>query len=471
MYISRKEREPKSYLVMKKICYSVLLVICASLVFLGVSSGCGNCITTDDGNGNFFKYIPEFHYSYFSNGVDAISPNNLSLFVDNSTCNVLGQHSAFYQALIPSWVASTKHYYSIKGDSIIEEKGNTFNLLKSIQEYNYANLVGAINKIVEHDGESVLLTDGEFYQPTVAKGNINNPYMAEGLKKWLIKGHDIFVFSEPYQEMSKGQIYNKKRFYFLFTDVRLKDNIYDRIMQTAKLQDFPHVELFHLSADHPSLAAEGTSSKPNSNLSAKVQGYGDFEAQEWQIDWEDGIEPLLVNAFDPQTGNPLQDGESFTGGIKVDRNSFGGYRIKNVVAKVYNINQEFTDFCIAKGTGEKIGGSLEPLTPQDYFVKLDEKEFNKHGIINLHFDTGMYTPDNVLNGDPYNFTKIDICVSEVDDMFSQFEHQFVFDSIDMPGQSNTSVAESIKQCLADPDIKNMIETCPIYSIYIKSLKR
>ena len=450
------------YIKLRKVITCCFHLSMGIITLLSLISCSNNSITTDDGGGKYFKYVPEFHYTYFSKGYDAIKSNNLSLYVDNSTCNVLGQHSSFYQALVPSWVASTKHYYSIKGDSIIEEHGNTFNLLRSIQECNYANLVDAINKMAENDGESVLLTDGEYFQPTVGKSNINNPYMTEALKKWLKKGHDIFIFSEPYEEAYKGQTYNKKRFYFLFTDIRLKDNIYDRIMQTTKLQQFPNVEMFHLSADHPSLAAEGTSSKPNGNLSAKVEGHGDFEAQEWQIDWKDGIEPLLVNAFDAQT---------FTGGIKVDRNSFGGYRIKNVNVKVYNINQEFTDFCMAKETGKKIGGSLGTITHEDFFVKLDEAEFNKHGIINLHFDTQMYTPDSVLNGDPYNFTKIDICVSEVDDMFSQFEHQFEFDSIDMPGQNNTSVAESIRQCLADPDIKNMIETCPIYSIYIKSLKR
>ena len=48
------------------------------------------------------------------------------------------------------------------------------------------------------DGESVLLTDGEYFQPSIAKGNVNNPYMASALKKWLLKGHDVFVLSEPY---------------------------------------------------------------------------------------------------------------------------------------------------------------------------------------------------------------------------------------------------------------------------------
>lgn len=434
-----------------------------------MSSCCTNCISTDDG-GKYSTYIEEFHYSNFFKGIDAIESGNLSLYVDYSTCNVLGQHSAFYQALVPSWTAATKNYYSIKGDQITKEEGRTYDLLLNIEEVNYADLKGAVEKMANSNSESVLLTDGEYYQQSIAKGNINNPYMASALKTWLQKGHDIFVFSEPYVETYKGQSYNKKRFYIIFTDVRLRDNIYDRITQTVKLQNFPDVELFHLSADHPSLSAEGMSSKPNENLGADVKGFGSFEAQEWQIDWKNGIEPLIVYAVNPQTGEPLPDGESFTGGLKVDRNSFGGYRITNVAAKVYNINQEFTEFCAAKQNGARFKANTT-LTPLGNFIKLDEKEFQMHGIINLYFDGTMFTPDPVLNGFPFNFTKIDICVSGVQDMFSQFAHQFEFESIDMPGQTNTSVAESIKQCLADPDIKTMISTCPIYTIYIKSPER
>lgn len=453
---------------MKRIAIPLILLIGVSLAFFALFSSCGSSISTED-YGKFFNYVPEFHFTYFSEGIDAINEDDLSLYVDNSTCNVLGQHSAFYQALVPSWVAATKHYYSIKGDSIIEEQGEIFSLLRSIEESNYADLLGAMNRMANGNGESVLLTDGEYYQPSIAKGHINDPYMVEALKTWLKKGHDIFVFSEPYQEPYMGKTYEKKRFYIIFTDVRLKNNIYDRIIQTATLQNFPTVEMFHLSADHPSLAAEGPTSKPNDGLSAKVQGFGIFEAQEWQIDWKNGIEPIIVNAVDSKTGQPLTDGEPFTGGIKVDRNSFGGYRIKDVTAKVYNINQEFTDFCTSKENKMKVGGQIQP---EEYvnFIKLDEKEFQTHGIINLHFDTQMYDY-SILNGGPYNFFKIDICVSSVEDMFSQFAEMFYFDSIDKPGETNTSVAESIKQCLADPDIKGMIETCPIYSIYVKSLKR
>ena len=59
----------------------------------------------------------------------------------------------------------------------------------------------------------------------MAGANPNNPYLADAFKTWMKKGHDIFIISEPYIETNNGLQYNKKRFYFLFTDTRLKVTI------------------------------------------------------------------------------------------------------------------------------------------------------------------------------------------------------------------------------------------------------
>ena len=81
-----------------------------------------------------------------------------------------------------------------------------------------------------------------------------------------------------------------------------------------------------------------------------------------------------------------------------------------------------------------------------------------------------YAPKQLLNGTPFNYLKIDICVDKVAPIFSQFEDSFTFESIDKPGETNESVAASIKQCMTDPDIQTMVTKAPIYSIYIKSFE-
>lgn len=51
-----------------------------------------------NGGGNYFQYISELHYIYYSNGIDAIKAHDLSLYVDYSidVC-VLGRY--FIQVL------------------------------------------------------------------------------------------------------------------------------------------------------------------------------------------------------------------------------------------------------------------------------------------------------------------------------------------------------------------------------------
>ena len=123
--------------------------------------------------------------------------------------------------------------------------------------------------------------------------------MHAAFKKWLLKGHDIHIIAEPYQEVYKGQTFNKKRFYIIFTDDRIEGNIYSRISEVVNLEDFPQIDEFHLSGNYPyPLPVKGsTTSKPNEVLAATVQGYGPIpmEIQDWQIGWKQ-ISNLIMYA-------------------------------------------------------------------------------------------------------------------------------------------------------------------------------
>ena len=295
------------------------------------------------------KYIKDFHVTNFLHSANMLEEGKLALYVDYSTCIAEGMKtSALYVKLVPSFVEATKNFYSIKGDSIKQEiPANTYNRLLNIHEVNYADLKSAAEQIAKGNTEAALLTDGEYYNPTIAGANPNNPYLADAFKTWMKKGHDIFIISEPYIEINNGLKYNKKRFYFLFTDTRLKNNIYERIAQTASLEQFPNVQIFHLSADHPNIMAEGNSSQTNDLLAANIEPYGIFEIQDWTLDWKQ-IENYIMGAVDEQTGNPLPNGDFVIKGLKVDRNSFGGYKITDVDVKVYDMNMAYMDYYIPK---------------------------------------------------------------------------------------------------------------------------
>lgn len=413
------------------------------------------------------KYLEEFHLVNFEPQEKYLKEGSLNLFVDYSTCNKLGQNSQFFQEIAASLVNKTSAYYSIKGSEIQKEEGDVYTLLRNIVEVNYAELANAAQMMSAGDCESVMITDGEYYTPSIAKGHDNDPYLANAFKTWILKGYDVHIISEPYVEPYNGTNYNKKRFYIMFTDDRMQNNIYERIRRTVDFTQFPDVDEFHISASHPQLKGNGNnSSTQNEILESKSKGFGTFEIENWDgCDWKT-IEYELVNAVDEETGEPLKNGTPIIQ-MGLDKNSFGCYRIKSVGLKVYDINEEYNAYYEAKTNGEKPGHQDYTLNEIENFMQVDSKEFEKHSKINISFNQEWFDP-NVLTGKPYNYFKLDLAIGDVQSIFGQHEEKFEFESITQPGSKNVSVASSIKQCLADDKVLEKMRGQVVYSIYIKS---
>lgn len=445
-----------------------LLIGVGSLIGIGCLTGCGGGTPTPDSADK----LAEFHEFYFEKQNEKLNPNALALYVDYSNCIAEGQHSRFFQAFEPSLTASAKQYFAVKGKNIEPHAADsTYALLRTIENVPFADLKTAAERIANGNTEGVLLTDGEYYEPTVTKGNDNNPYLAEAFKTWLKKGHDIFIFVEPYEELVGARSVQKKRFYFLFTDQRLPDNIYNRVKQSVRLEDFPGTSEFHFSVHAPFLySPDGKGMQPDELLSAKViKTAGNYEVQDWEAGWEDDIEPILVNGEDEE-GKKLENGKPFETGLRVDRNSLGGYRIDRLTAKVSNVNQPYTDFCAAKEEKVQPEKEIEPAECEG-FVKVDDKKFSANGIVELTFAGELYNPDEALDGDPFNYTKIDLFATDISPMTNVYLPLFTFESLTHPGEQNVSVGASIEQCLINPEIKELIHKTPIYTLYIKSNKR
>lgn len=447
---------------MKKIfpSFSISIFCCLSIFLL---ASCNKDITTPDDT----KYLAEFHLANFEPNEKYLQENKLNLFVDYSTCNYLGQNSQFFQDIEASLVNMASAYYSIKGDQIRQEHDDVYTLLRNIEEVNYAELAKAAQMMADDNCESVMITDGEYYTPSTAKGHDNDPYLADAFKKWILRGYDIHIISEPYVEPYNGQSFNKKRFYIMFTDDRMQNNIYERVRRTVDFTQFPDVDEFHISASHPKLKGNGNNcSVQNEILESKSKGFGTFEIEDWDgCDWKT-IEDVLVNGVDEETGEPLKAGTPIIE-MGLDKNSFGCYRIKSVNLKVYDINQEYSDYYEAKVNGEKPGRQDYTLNELENFMQIDSKEFEKHSKIKISFNQDWFDP-SVLSGKPYNYFKLDLSIGDVQSVFDQHEDKFEFESITNPGTKNVSVASSIKQCLADDKVLDKMRGQVIYSIYIKS---
>lgn len=447
---------------MKKIfpSFSISIFCCLSIFLL---ASCNKDITTPDDT----KYLAEFHLANFEPNEKYLQENKLNLFVDYSTCNYLGQNSQFFQDIEASLVNMASAYYSIKGDQIRQEHDDVYTLLRNIEEVNYAELAKAAQMMADDNCESVMITDGEYYTPSTAKGHDNDPYLADAFKKWILRGYDIHIISEPYVEPYNGQSFNKKRFYIMFTDDRMQNNIYERVRRTVDFTQFPDVDEFHISASHPKLKGNGNNcSVQNEILESKSKGFGTFEIEDWDgCDWKT-IEDVLVNGVDEETGEPLKAGTPIIE-MGLDKNSFGCYRIKSVNLKVYDINQEYSDYYEAKVNGERLDRQDYTLNELENFMQIDSKEFEKHSKIKICFNQDWFDP-SVLSGKPYNYFKLDLSIGDVQSIFDLHEDKFEFESITKPGTKNVSVASSIKQCLADDKVLDKMRGQVIYSIYIKS---
>ena len=446
----------------KKNFTGAFFIACMILGGIWLYSSCGTKIQTPPDT----KYLEEFHMINFNQQDKLLDENCLALYVDYSTCTMLGQNSAFFQALEPTFTQLATKYYSIKGRNIKEENlqdSTAYLRLRNINEVNYAELKQAADQIAKCNSEAVFLTDGEYYTQNTAKGHDNDPWLADALKTWILKGHDIHIISEPYLEGA----FSKKRFYILFTDDRNPNNVYERILRTVDLTQFPDVDEFHISASHPQMKGNRNNcSTQDQTLLSKSKGYGTFEIQDWDgCDWET-IENLLVNVYDDQTGEPLEEGATIMQ-LGLDKNSFGCYRIKSVNLKVYDINQEYNNYYELKESGGKPGHEDLVLSEYENFMEFDSVEFSKHSKINIRFKKDWFDP-SILVGKPYNYFKIDVAIGDVQSIFVQHEEKFEFESISKPGTKNVSVASSIKQCLADDKILNKMRNQVIYSIYIKS---
>ncbi len=422
------------------------------------------------------KYLKEYHKLTTAADANNLKENDLALFVDYSTCIARGMDSSFYQKMVSPLTAATREFWSIKGDTIAKESGDVYSMLNSVVETNYAALDQAIEQMAKRDGESVMLTDGELFKQTITKDSPSDPYMHAAFKTWLLKGHDIHILAEPYQELYKGNTFNKKRFYIIFTDDRMAGNIYNRIREVVDLTQFQQVDEFHLSGNYlwpVPVDEKGNPAKhstPAEELAAEVTGHDDYEVQDWLIEWKD-IYDLVINAPDSITGEPMPNGKKVISGLHINRNAFGCYRIKNIGVRATVINTDYTSLYDSLENGKNVK-ALKPENevPLNNFIVFDANEFNKHSNVDLYFDVNNFAPDAELTGDPFNYIKLEIVITDLENILGNSIDMFNFDSMVNQGQTNISISESLKNCVFDPGLTDRLKGKVLYTIYIKTNK-
>ncbi len=426
-----------------------------ALTALALLSACGGN-TPDDAD-----YIYDFHTQYTPTHHYPLVPDSVSLYVDYTKATEMKARIKFYWEIMkPTLADKVANYYAIKGSSITREAGDVAELLSGVRNYENPDLVGALNKIVNANNEAVLITDGEVADPS-------SPYMKEAFKTWLMRGHDIFIMSEPYYE--NGKVSAKKfLFYIIFYDAKMDKNLFEYIKKTARISHFPKIAKLNLSVTPTVKGTHGGHSDPNSYVQAMVTRKGDMEIQEWSTEWRDKIERFILNANE-NNNKDFDNGAVLIDGLQLEKKSVAGVKINAVNMKVYNINSDYSEFYDKKKAEEEIDSTID-WDEMEGFMVLDQKAFDRNGFMKVYFDKKNFD-DGCLNGTPYNYFKIDFYVAELHENMEQYRAQLEFDDRLKAGYKNVSVFESVKQTMSDKEITDFIANSPFYTIYVKSLAK
>ena len=376
----------------------------------------------------------------------------VDLYIDYSDCMTTAILSEYYMNVQPAIIACNPNYYSIKGGDITYEsndKMKVHQLLNGIKNVDYSNLKGAVDSILKNNHEAILITDGEYYQKGIG-ANLNNPYLADEFKEWLTRGLDVYVYSEPYQS---GK-FTKNRYYMLFTDHRIDNNIQQIFSRNAPKDS--KVKMVHLYSGIPGFQVAESGVTLNEQLldtkEGKVYPAQGFEWNVLDAKWED-IYNYIAQAEDKKD-------RIFLSGIKLTVGEEDAYRPEEIEVKTYEISDAYLNFNPKDKQHPTLGEELED------FLKIDEDAWKKGNVV-LKFDDDF--EGDGLTGEEGNLLRIDICVKESKENFTSnpaIGDKFKFDS---PYGMNTSVYESLKQTLLDPAISPEKKGNPvIYTIYLST---
>lgn len=407
--------------------------------------------------------MPKFVAQNFAREATTLS-DSVDLYVDYSTCVAEASNSAFYAAVRPTFVDCSPTFYSIKGSTIKKETDNrqqVYALLSNIKEVNHADIKQAVRNIVNSNRQAVLITDGEYYQKGAIRDNLNNPYLAEEFRTWLRAGRDIYIYSEPYLESGR---FNKYRYYMLFTDSELENDIHERFSRNAPKME--SVKMIHLSNGVPTVSV--VKDYPDMNLAVSPMRENCvcnnlLEVQEWGISWKD------MYSWLGDQDMSIDDRYLFRG-LFVDRFVSDCYKIEDVEPVVYQVYDAYQEFCDSTYTEGSlpVAGRLKEI--KDVF-SIDEDLFEETGEIVLCIDEDF--DGDALSTETPNLLKVDFVITEASDNFSdkeEFNAAFKWNSISAAQgyAPNTSIYESISQVIKDPYFNPARNEAVIYTLYIST---
>lgn len=405
-------------------------------------------------------------------GPTAVKYNRLEqsvvLYLDHSTCVIDAvQNSPVFKALRPNLGQYCDTLRLIKGsvfESIpLNRKDNKVSeVLETIrQDISFADVREAMFQICNDNQQAILISDCESYANS--RFLDLEPYMSEPFRDWLIKGHSIYIVVEPYKESYKGTIYDKKRFYFFFTNDKMEAPIsHNMLSEIESLLQSGVCSLYKIT---------------NSDIFVQFpkKDVVDVNLDISPIEYHDGFEFISIsNSWDDirkyvmkldKYGEPLPEEEPVPLIKNLIINDGVNYRIDNIQIKATNITSRYLS--IDRDASENLKlDSVEITNDIDISsgFMLDKNAFKNHRL-NVMLTDKIFT-EGYLNSDfGGNLIRLDFVIANVG--IESFDNKiFEWQSIWNTNQTAISVSKSIDNALRD------INVIPsgriIHTIFIKT---
>ena len=432
-----------------------LLIGCVCALFV---CACGSQQTPESG-----EYIFDFNAFYTGQDKNQLVGDSLDLYLDYTTALEMKAKVKFYWEIMRPIVKSkAKTTFAIKGQDISKVQGNVQEIMNGITNYPNADIKAALQQIVNNNKEAIIITDGEMIDPV-------DPYMKDAFKAWLLKGHDICVISEPYIEKAAKVSANKFVFFIVFYDANMDRNICEYINKVVNFSHFPKINYLNISMKPRVVGLHGGHSAPNEHTQAMVTRKGNVEYHEWNNPWEGQIVKFVVNSIG-NDGKEDEKGLPIIDNLKVERNSIAGLDITGVKTKVFNVNKHYSKYYECKKQRVDMDEDLPDSEEMENFIVMNDEQFKKGGAVQLFFDKANFNLD-CLDGEPYNYLKVDLYISNMKENVEKYRPMLEFDDILKKDCKNISVFESLKQTIEDPELGDYIANNPFYTIYVKAQKK
>ncbi len=401
-------------------------------------------------------------------------PDRTVLYLDHSTCVIDAvKNSEVFKAVRPYLGQYCNTLIFIKGDSVdsipLDRKENKVSAaLETINtDIPNADIRSAVFNICNGNQQAILISDCESYDSKSKRFLDLELYMSEPFKTWLSKGHSIYIITEPYQEKYKGKLYDKKRFYIIFTDDKLNAPISNVV--EAKIKDFVKngtCKWFKMT--NSDIAVESSKSNMvNSKLSFNVDYLNGFELISIDDSWEDIREyimkldeygqPLLEETPEPLISNLiLHNGKNF--------------KVTDIQVQATNITGKY--LTVDNNALQELKLDISSINQNEINISdgfILDKNALKNNIIKVMLTDKIFT-NGYLFDKKYgnNLIRLDFVITEFEWQQDYESADFEWQSIWSKNNNSICVSKSIENALQDEEV---VPTSPnrrvIHTIFLK----